>query len=362
MENKKTKNNQTTATVILTIVIILAVMSYARGIVNPLLMALFTGIILAQPIRWLEKKKLPHWLAISIAIIVFLITYLAFFQFLAASWSLFVENSSKYEDNLGKIIQSALGNLSQMGVDVSSVGDTNFLTPEKVIKFSGVVIRKLGGLMSRNFAFLLLTIFLLTEDKSIVLKIRSFGKGTADSIDSVRTVGDSIRHYLSIKTVTSLFTGVLIAIGLALIGVDFPILWGLVAFLLNYIPNIGSGIATIPAVALALVQLGPDGALWTAGLFLSVNLVIGSIVEPRMMGKGMGLSTFVVFFSLLFWGFILGPIGMFLSVPLTMVIKIITARNPNTKWIAIILGKGDEAISKLEGDTGTTAADTINHE
>ncbi len=139
-----------------------------------------------------------------------------------------------------------------------------------------------------------------------------------------------------------------LAIGLALIGVDYPILWGLVAFLLNYIPNIGSVIAAIPTVTFALIQMGYDGALWTAVVFIVVNIVIGNVVEPKMMGRGMGLSTFVVFFALIFWGFILGPIGMFLSVPLTMFIKFMAARSPDTKWLAIILGNGEEAMAKLE--------------
>jgi AI-2 transport protein TqsA len=214
--------------------------------------------------------------------------------------------------------------------------------------------------MSREFTFLLLTIFFLTEFKSIALKTEALSKGISGSLDYLKSMGNKIRHYLSIKTITSLLTGVLIAIGVALIGLDYPILWGLLAFLLNYIPNIGSFIAAIPAVAFALVQLGYDGALWTAGIFIMVNIVIGNVVEPKIMGKGMGLSTFVVFFALIFWGFILGPIGMFLSVPLTMIIKLITTRNPNTRWIAIILGTGEEAMAKLQKDR--VLSDTINDE
>ena len=361
MEIKNTKSYQSPINLV-SLVFFFAIISYAQSIVNPLLMALFTVIILAQPIRWLVKKKVPHWLAILISIMVLLITYLAFFQILVTSWSLFVENSSKYEDNLGEITQSSLGALREMGIDVSSVSDFSAVSLPKIMTFTSVVVSKLGEIMSREFTFLLLTIFLLTELKSIFLKTEALGKGTTVSMDYLKSMGDSVRHYLSMKTVTSLFTGVLIAIGVALIGLDYPILWGLLAFLLNYIPNIGSFIAAIPAVALALVQLGYDGALWTAGVFILVNIVIGNIVEPKMMGKGMGLSTFVVFFALIFWGFILGPIGMFLSVPLTMVIKLMAARNPKTKWIAIILGTGDEAMSRLEEDTVTIATDTNTDE
>jgi predicted PurR-regulated permease PerM len=119
---------------------------------------------------------------------------------------------------------------------------------------------------------------------------------------------------------------------------------------MNYIPNIGSIIAALPAVLFALVQLGFGGALWTLGSFMIVNNVLGNFIEPRIMGKGLGLSTLVVFLSLLFWGFILGPVGMFLSVPFTMTIKIILEHNENTKWLSILLGTPDEAKSYLQNN------------
>jgi predicted PurR-regulated permease PerM len=124
--------------------------------------------------------------------------------------------------------------------------------------------------------------------------------------------------------------------------VDFPVLWGLVAMLLNFIPTIGSIIAGIPPVLLALVQLGPtEAGLVVLGFFL-VNTIVGNILEPRYMGKGLGLSALVVFVSLIFWGWLLGPVGMLLSVPLTMSAKIALEANPNTAWIARLLAPAQE--------------------
>jgi AI-2 transport protein TqsA len=348
MVNVKTKSYESTAIIIVALAVIFTVISYAQSIVNPFLMALFTVIILLQPIRWLVKRKVPQWLAVLIMILVLLIIYLAFFQLLVTSMSLFVENSPKYEENFEKLVQTTLGFLSQMGLDISSFGDFSALQNPNIMHFTALVVNELGEILSKEFIFLLLTTFLLTELKSIRIKAKALVKGTTVSRDYLRSIGDNIRHYLSIKTVTSLLTGAMIAIALAIIGVDYPILWGLIAFLLNYIPNIGSVIAAIPTVTFALIQMGYDGALWTAVVFIVVNIVIGNVVEPKMMGRGMGLSTFVVFFALIFWGFILGPIGMFLSVPLTMFIKFMVARNPDTKWLAIILGTGEEAMAKLE--------------
>jgi len=126
-------------------------------------------------------------------------------------------------------------------------------------------------------------------------------------------------------------------------GVDYAILWALIAFLLNYIPTFGSIIAAVPAILFSLIQFGAGGALGVSIIFIAVNVIIGNVVEPKMMGKGLGLSTFVVFFSLLFWGFILGTVGMFLSVPITMAIKIMLEQSPKTNGIAIFLGTQEEA-------------------
>jgi predicted PurR-regulated permease PerM len=207
---------------------------------------------------------------------------------------------------------------------------------------------QLGGLMGDAFTIFILALFLLLELDSINLKTLAVLRSSNNTVDYLNKIGKSIRHYLSIKTITSLLTGILIWIGLLIIGVDYAIIWGLIAFLFNYIPNIGSIIAAIPAVLFALVQLGLGGVLWTSVIFVAVNMIIGNAVEPKMMGRGLGLSTFVVFLSLIFWGYILGAVGMFLSVPLTMAIKIILEQSKNTRWLAVILGTRKDAENMLE--------------
>ena len=141
-----------------------------------------------------------------------------------------------------------------------------------------------------------------------------------------------------------MFTGVIIGVALWLIGVDYPVLWGVLAFMLNFVPNIGSIIAAVPAVLLTIVQLGIGPAFLVAVVYVAVNILIGSILEPRFMGKGLGLSTLVVFVSLIFWGWVLGPVGMLLSVPLTMIFKIALESSPETRWIAVLLGSSPPAL------------------
>ncbi|MDX1440115.1 MAG: AI-2E family transporter, partial [Rubricoccaceae bacterium] len=154
----------------------------------------------------------------------------------------------------------------------------------------------------------------------------------------IRQFTEGMKQYLVIKTMVSLLTGTIVALWLTIVGVDFPLLWGLLAFLLNYIPNIGSILAAIPVVLLALVQLGLGSAVLVAVGFLVINMVIGNVIEPRWTGHGVGLSPLVVFFSLVFWGWVLGPIGLILSVPLTVTLKIALESSPETQWLAVLLG------------------------
>jgi predicted PurR-regulated permease PerM len=147
----------------------------------------------------------------------------------------------------------------------------------------------------------------------------------------------NVRNYLGIKTLTSFATGLFIALGLKVIGVQYAFFWGLIAFLMNYIPNIGSLIAAIPALLIVMIENSFADLMWTIGLYGIVNLVIGNIVEPKLMGDGLGLSTLVVLLSLVFWGWVFGPVGMFLSVPFTMVIKIVLETNDSSKWLSVLL-------------------------
>jgi predicted PurR-regulated permease PerM len=148
----------------------------------------------------------------------------------------------------------------------------------------------------------------------------------------------SVKRYMAVKTGISVFTGICIGAWTAILGVDYPFMWGLLAFLLNFVPNIGSIIAAVPAVLLALVQLGPWSALLVAIGYFVVNFTVGSVIEPRVMGRSVGLSTLVVFLSLVFWGWVLGLVGMLLSVPLTMTVKIAMENHRDTRWLAILLG------------------------
>ena len=147
-----------------------------------------------------------------------------------------------------------------------------------------------------------------------------------------------LNKYLAIKTLVSAATGVIAALWLLYLGVDFPLVLGLLAFLLNYIPTLGSIIAAVPAVILAFMQFGPGMAGITALGYVAMNVGLGNVLEPRLQGRGLGLSPMVVFLSLIFWGWLLGLVGILLAIPLTMTAKLAFEETPRYQWLAILLG------------------------
>jgi predicted PurR-regulated permease PerM len=190
---------------------------------------------------------------------------------------------------------------------------------------------------------------MLFEAESVPKKIHIALDDPSMKIQQIDKFLVSVKNYLAIKTLVSLGTGIIIGLWLYFLGVDHFLLWAVLAFLLNYIPNIGSIIAAVPAVLLAFVQLGATAAGLTALGFVVSNMVMGNVIEPRYMGRGLGLSTLVVFLSLIFWGWLLGTVGMLLSVPLTMIVKIALESSPDTRWVALLLASdSDETISNEE--------------
>jgi predicted PurR-regulated permease PerM len=324
------------------VIIIIAGIMSAQTIIVPIILALFISVVCAQPILWLEKKKVPYSLAILIVLLSVGLFLVLFGGIIGNSVNRFSKDAPNYEQRLHEVTDAAVERMNDAGANINSTQLFDMIDLSKMLRFTASAISEIGKIMSDSFVIMLITIFMLLEVKSFIVKTEAIEKMYGNSLRYFDKIGQSIRNYLSIKTVISLITGILIWLWLWIIGVDYPVLWGVIAFFLNYIPTIGSIIAAVPTMLLALVQLGVGSMLWTGVGYLAINIIMGSIIEPKVMGRGLGLSTLVVFLSLIVWGFVFGTVGMFLSVPLTMAIKITLEQNEKTKWIAILLGTGIE--------------------
>ena len=330
------------------LIIIIAGVIYAKSIITPFLLALFISIICAQPISWLEKKKIPRWIALISVVLAMVVIFTAFAFVIGGTVSSFSGNLSKYEATLGTISDSFIKSLNEKGLNIPPDQLSNLIQPVKILEYTATALNTLFNMVGTTFLVFLIILFILMEFGSFSIKARAIRNESDKSISYYSTILKNIRHYLAIKTLLCLSTGFLVYLSLLIIGVDYPLLWALIAGLMNYIPNIGSIVATIPTVLFALVQLGLGGALWTLGASMVIHNILGNFIEPRIMGRGLGLSTLVVFLSLLFWGFVLGMVGMVLSVPFTMTIKIILEQNEKTRWLAVLLGTPAEAKTYLE--------------
>lgn len=329
-------------------VIVIAGMKAANSLIIPFLLAIFLAIICAPFLFWLKKKGVPETLGLLsiLAIVVGIWTLLVLV--VGSSLSDFSRDVPMYQERLTVLTSGLWSWLAQHGLTIDTSGIQEMLNPGKIMKFVAGTLNSLGGILAQAFLILLTFVFLLLEAAGIPNKIRAIHGGSTSSLTDYSAITDGVNQYLAIKTGTSFITGVIIYLMLTLQGIDFAILWALLAFLFNFIPNIGSIIAAVPPVLLSLILLGPGGAAITGIGFLVVNIVIGSVIEPRVMGKGIGLSVLVVFLSLSFWGWILGPAGMLLSVPLTMTVKIALAGNESTRWLALLLGSNSDVSSYLQ--------------
>jgi AI-2 transport protein TqsA len=319
------------------LVIVVAGMRAASAIINPFLIAVFVATLCAPPLFWLQRQGVPNGLAVAIILLGLLVTALILMGFVGRSLNALTQQLPVYQERLGVIMSGLVNWLSSLGLDMTNVLISDYLSPGKIMTLVYFTLSTFRGLFTNMFLVFLIVLFILIEAAGFPLKLAAAFPNPEKTLGHFKAMTTSVNQYMGVKAVFSMATGVLIWLILALIGVDFAPTWGLLAFLLNFIPNIGSIIAAVPAILLALLQLGFPAALLTLLGYLVVNISIGNFLEPRFMGRRLGLSTLVVFLSLLFWGWVLGPIGMVLSVPLTMIVKIALAANEATRWVAVLL-------------------------
>jgi len=200
-----------------------------------------------------------------------------------------------------------------------------------------IVVNSLLGMATVSMLVIIMVMFMLIEAARLPDKIKEAFGGRDLSNEYFKKIADDTWNYMKIKTVICFLTGLSTFIGLWFLGVEYALLWGLLMFFLNYIPNIGQVIASIPPILLALIDGGVVSAMLVTAWLVLVNSALGLGVEPRFMGQGLGISSLVILLSLIFWGWLLGPVGMFLSAPLTMVMKIILQNDSKTRWIAVLL-------------------------
>jgi len=327
-------------------VVVVAGLRAAQSVFVPVLSSALVAVLFLPAMLWLQRRRVPDWAALTIVFLAVLGLFALLTLGVGKSISDFNEQlpsyGAKLQDRMGGLVVHLNELLRPTGFEVSRSTILEHVRPDLLLDYFGSVAGAAADLLS-NTMFVLLTIaFILAEAASFPRKLQeAFGGAEVVSGPSAGALA-SVREYLRIKLLVSLATGALAMLLVRIVGVDFPVLWGVLAFLLNFVPTIGSIVAGVPPVLLAVVQLGWAEAAWTLAGYTAINGVIGNVIEPRLMGRKLGLSSLVVWLSLVFWGWVWGPLGMLLSVPLTMLVKLLLERSDDLRWVAVLLGPGGE--------------------
>lgn len=333
------------------IVVLVHGLQIAQPILLPAAAAVFLAITSLPIVAWLRKKRLPNPLAILLTVLavaaVFGVVILLASQQLTELQTSGPAYARAVVDQINTWLQGVEDRFPSLeGV---SGGLTGFLNPDLIARMAGGTFAWALSFASTTFLVFLILAFALGEAAVLPRKLRAVTGGFVASDERMGKIVQEVQGYLVIKTLVSLCTGLVIGLWTWMVGLDSPILLGLVAFVLNYVPTIGSVIASVPALVLALVDFDVQGyavagfdvqRAFVVGIgYLAVNVLFGNWLEPTLLGRRLGLSTLVVVLSLVFWGWVWGPVGALLSVPLTVVVKIMLENTEDLRWVAVLLDK-----------------------
>lgn len=319
-------------------VVVVAGLRAADTLVVRFLLAIFISLIFSPIYFGMRRRKVPTFIAIFIVLIIIFAFFILIGTLVGTSLASFTNDWPTYQKNLMKLVNELIAWLNAQGLNIPADTIRNMLNPGIVLGMIGNIFTSLTGMFSDTLLILITVVFLLLEASSLPTKIAMIWGQDSKANQDIDDFNKNMQRYMLLKSLVSLSTGIIVTICLFFIGIDYPLLWGLIAFLFNYVPTIGSILASIPPIILALVQIGWLHAVLTATIYLAINTIIGNFIDPRLLGKGLGLSPLVVFISVIFWGWVLGPIGFLLSVPLTMFVKLFLESREHTRWIAVLLG------------------------
>lgn len=317
------------------VVVVVAGLRAGVTLLIPLILSTFLAAVLYPVVLWMEARRVPSSVAVMLTTLLVVAAFTGPGLIVQQAASTFAASAPAYRADIERSLMPWLERLR-----LSDAGGPDWISlidPGAMLDLVRTLTAGVVSLLGNTFIVLLTTAFMLLEANNLRRRIPGALRLSTDQVAGMEQVLTDVHHYLLIKALVSLATGLAIWLWLLLLGVEFPILWGLLAFILNFIPNFGSLMAALPPALLALVRSGPTGMLVVLIGFAVVNLVLGNILEPRIMGRRLGLSPLAVLLSLIFWGWVWGAVGLLLAIPLTMVVKIVLEHS-QVQWLALLLG------------------------
>ena len=326
-------------------VIIVAGMRSLADVVAPAFLALVLTLC-AHPLRrWLARRGLPGWAATTAVIIAVYAVLLVLVLSLVVAVARLAELLPAYQQDLQTLVADATGQLAALGVDEQQIAAiTEALDPSTSIAVITGIFSGLLSVVSDLFFLVTLVLFLAVDGVSFPKSLQGLGAEHRRFADAMAAFAVGTRRYIVVSTLFGLVVALLDVGLLYWLGIPLPWLWGLLAFITNYIPNIGFVIGLIPPAILGLLENGWSGALAVIAGYCLLNVVIQSVIQPRIVGQAVGLSASLTFLSLVFWAWVLGPLGALLAIPLSLFARaVLVDADPRNSWVVPLLSGGEEA-------------------
>ena len=318
------------------LVVLVAGLKAAAAIFLPFLLALFIAVLSLPLVRWLRRQRVPGGLAVLLTVLAVLAVLAGVGLVLVSSVAGVAEAVPRYQERFLALLEPALARLEAGGFEVTEALANEVLNLNRLAGLAADAFAGVASVAASGLLVALITVFLLLESLRFPERLAA-ALGRTDVLARYGRITREVQRYLVIKTAMSLATGTAAGLWLWALGVDFPLFWGFATFALNYIPNLGSVMAGALPTLLALLQFGPPRALLVVLGYVAVNVTLGNLLEPTLMGRRLGLSPVVILGSLLFWGYVWGLVGTFLAVPLTMVLRILFENTEGLSWLARLM-------------------------
>lgn len=339
------------------VVIVLTGARAVAWLIGPAALALIIVIAVAPVRSRLHRMGLPGWLSTLVLVLAVYAIMIGLALGIVVSVARLATELPNYTGQADAMLRSASSGLTALGIGPEQLAAAReSLDLGKVAALLGALVSSVAGLASNLVFLLALLLFLGLETSGATDRLASIAVDRAPVADALRNFARGSRQYLLVTTVFGLIVAVLDTIALAMLGVPLAITWGLLAFITNYIPNVGFLIGVIPPALLALFVGGPGLAVTVVVVYMVLNFVVQSLIQPRFIGDAVGLSVTVTFLSLMFWAWLLGPLGAILAVPLTLFCKaVLVDIDPRVGWADALLRStpGDAAVNTADAEVST---------
>lgn len=305
----------------------------------PTLLALVIVITLSPAHGRLRRLGFPRWAATA-ALVVFVYGILiAFCVAMIVSIAQLAALLPSYADRINDLYAEITGMLTKFGVGPAQLHDiVESLDPGRIVSYFGTLLAELTGATTSLVFLLGLLLFLSAEAADIDSRITRLAGERAQTAEALRGFGRRVRRYLVVTTIFGLIVAIMDVVALVLLGVPLAALWGLLSFVTNYIPTIGFLLGLAPPATLALLDGGWQAMLVVAVVYIVINFVLQSLIQPRYVGNAVGLSATATFIALVFWAWVLGPLGTLLSIPATLLVLAVLVDDPDRSWVMALVG------------------------